>query len=86
VSIDRVNQIYERDLGVTLELIPNNRDVIYLGAPSSDFYTNDSGPTMLGENQKTFYTEIGGGNYDIGHVFSTGGMVVRTHLRFVILC
>lgn len=73
VSIDRVNQIYERDLGVTLELIANNRDVIYLGAPNSDPYTNNSGATMLGENQTTFNNVIGGGNYDIGHVFSTGG-------------
>jgi hypothetical protein len=73
VSIDRLNQIYERDLGVTLELIPNNRDVIYLGATNSDPYTNDSGPTMLGENQNIFNNVIGGGNYDIGHVFSTGG-------------
>jgi len=73
VSIDRVNQIYERDLGVTLELIPNNLDVIYLGNPNSDPYTNDSGATMLGENQTVFNNVIGGGNYDIGHVFSTGG-------------
>jgi hypothetical protein len=36
VTIDWVNQIYERDLGVTLELIANNRDVIYLGGSNND--------------------------------------------------
>ncbi|QTY27534.1 reprolysin-like metallopeptidase [Flavobacterium sp. CS20] len=72
VSVDRVNQIYERDLGVTLQLIPNNDQLIFLN-PSTDPYTNNNGSLMVNENQTEIDATIGSGNYDIGHVFSTGG-------------
>jgi len=73
VTMDRVNEIYERDLGVTMQFISNNQDVIYLGNTSSDPYTNNDGFAMLSENQTVFNNVIGAANYDIGHVFSTGG-------------
>ncbi len=72
VSVDRVNQIYERDLGVNLQLIANTDQLIFLN-PSTDPYTNMNGGQMLGENQTEIDATIGNGNYDIGHVFSTGG-------------
>ena len=71
-AMTRVNGIYERDLAVHMEIVPNNEDIIYLIA-SSDPYTNNSGGTMLGQNQATCDAVIGNANYDIGHVFSTGG-------------
>jgi hypothetical protein len=73
VTIDRVNQVYERDLGITLELIANNRDVIYLGDANNDPYTDSSSTALINENQTVFDAVILTGNYDIGHVFSTGG-------------
>lgn len=36
-------------------------------------YTNGNTSTMLNENQTTCTTVIGSSNYDIGHVFGTGG-------------
>ncbi|MEE9440130.1 MAG: zinc-dependent metalloprotease family protein, partial [Saprospiraceae bacterium] len=71
-SINRINGIYEREMGVTLQLIPNTDLLIYLDT-LTDPYTNESGLTMLGENQNNIDNVIGFDNYDIGHVYSTGG-------------
>jgi hypothetical protein len=71
-TMNRVNGIYERDFSVRMELIPNNDLLIFLDA-DADPYTNLSGFTMLGENQSTVNSIIGSSNYDVGHVFSTGG-------------
>ncbi|MFT6743031.1 MAG: hypothetical protein ACJAVF_004554, partial [Paraglaciecola sp.] len=71
-SMVRVNGIFERDAGLTMVLVPNNNQLIYLNS-GSDPYTNGNGGTMLGENISTCNSVIGSANYDIGHVFSTGG-------------
>jgi hypothetical protein len=68
----RVNGVFERDLGLTMVIVANNQNVIFLNA-GSDPYTNNNGGTMLGQNQATCDSNIGTANYDIGHVFSTGG-------------
>ena len=71
-AMARVNGIYERDVDVTMVLVPNNDDLIFLNA-STDPYTNGSGGAMLSQNQTTCNNIIGNANYNIGHVFSTGG-------------
>ncbi len=72
IAMARVNGIYEKDLGITMIFIDNTDEVIYLDS-ATDPYTNNSGGVMLGENQATLDDIIGTENYDIGHVFSTGG-------------
>ena len=55
-----------------MEIVANNDQIIFLNG-STDPYTNNSGGTMLSENINTCNSIIGSANYDIGHVFSTGG-------------
>jgi PKD repeat protein len=67
-SINRVNQVYEQDLGVHLTLVANNDRVVY--ATSNDPYSNTS--SDINTNTGNLNSVIGASNYDIGHVFTTG--------------
>ncbi len=71
-SMTRVNGVFEIDAGLRMIMVANNANVVYTN-PSTDPYTNNNGSTMLGQNQTTCNAQIGSANYDIGHVFSTGG-------------
>ena len=80
--MNRVNGVYERDLAIHMNIVANNNLIVFAGdnicagvacTSANDPFTNSSGSTMLGENQNTIDTIIGSANYDIGHVFSTGG-------------
>ena len=83
-SMNRVNGVYERDFALHMNFVADNWKVIYatgLSGPTgttayttaTDPFTNGNGSTMLSQNQTTCNTNIGTANYDIGHVFSTGG-------------
>ncbi len=71
ITMARVNGIFEREVNLTMELVPN--ESIIFTDPNTDGLTNNSGGTLINEIQSVIDANIGNGSYDIGHVFSTGG-------------
>ncbi len=71
VSMTRVNGIFERDLGITMRIIDNNTNLIFLDA-DKDNLTDDDSEILLDESQILCDKIIGSKNYDIGHVFTRG--------------
>jgi subtilisin-like proprotein convertase family protein len=73
VTMTRVNGIFERDMSLTMVIVPNNANVIFFLPEKPDALTNSNGSSLINEIQPIINTGIGSANYDIGHVFSTGG-------------
>lgn len=63
----RVNAVFERDICLTMKLVVNNTDIIFLDAVT-DGYTDYDGGKLGTENQLNCDQLIGTSFYDIGHV------------------
>ncbi len=63
-TLTRVNEVFETDLGVTLELIANN-DLIIFTNPDTDPYDD----SLNAQVQSSITSIIGEANYDVGHLF-----------------
>ena len=71
-TMNRVNEVYEQDLTVRFELI-GNTDALFYYDPVSDPFNGSNASNMINANQTNTDAIIGSANYDIGHIFSTGG-------------
>jgi hypothetical protein len=70
VTMTRVNGIYERDMALTMQLIPSNENIIFI---TSDNFNNNNAGVLIDQSQNVIDGIIGSSNYDIGHTVSTGG-------------
>jgi len=71
-AISRVNVIYQRDLGIRLVLVGSGNLIdISNTSPLAGF--NGDGLQLLLNNKDWIESDIAVSQYDIGHVFSTGG-------------
>ena len=64
-TLTRVNEVFERDLGATLELVPNNDLVIFTDGTTDPYNGN-----LNAQTQSTLSSIIGEANYDVGHLFA----------------
>ncbi len=74
-SMNRVNFVYEREVGIRMIIIANNDQIIFTGSTSPYPYTVTDACGLRPQNQTKIDAVIGSANYDIGHLFamSSGG-------------
>lgn len=81
--LNRVNDVFERDLGIHLTLIENNDKIIFTD-PATDPYIppddNDDFDFTRKQNVKTLREVIGNAHFDVGHLFEVamGGGVINS--------
>jgi hypothetical protein len=68
--VNRLNQIYQHDLAIKLELVENNDLLIFTDADTDPFNNNSDDGSL---NTGIIDSIIGSDNYDIGHVLNTDG-------------
>jgi Metallo-peptidase family M12 len=77
-SMNRINGVYNREFSVQMNFVTHEDTLIYGCAGHTNgadpFIAIDNNPnSCLTTNQSTETTRIGTANFDIGHVFTTGG-------------
>lgn len=72
-TMNRVNGVFERELSITMKFVANQNDLINTSSSGDPFFAmNSNASSCLSQNKTECNTIIGSGNYDIGHVFTTG--------------
>ncbi|MDP9052104.1 MAG: M12 family metallo-peptidase [Acidobacteriota bacterium] len=72
-TINRVDEIYESELGIRLVLVRNEDQLIFADRSSDPFAAvNNDANKAIAAAQTTIDRVIGEKNYDIGHLFATG--------------
>jgi hypothetical protein len=68
--VNRLNDVYQRDLSMTFELVADNDNIIFLNSNTDPFENTDNDIDL---NANVINGAIGVENYDIGHLVGTGG-------------
>lgn len=66
LAVARLNQVFENEISVTLQLVANTDQLFFI---SSDTFDALDAYQMIDENIVVTNNAIGANNYDIGHVF-----------------
>lgn len=69
-TVNRLNQIFEIDLGIKVKLIDRNDEIIFLDPAMDPYFVANVGGTILPENTAIINNAIGLNNYDFGHVYT----------------
>lgn len=68
--LNRINEVYSRDLAIQFELVANNDAIIFLNASTDPFKNTDEDIDLVSQ---VINDAIGISSYDIGHLVGTGG-------------
>ena len=71
-TMNRVDGIFESELGISLELVDNNDLIVFTDTLTDPFSGNDDASVLIDESQVEIDARIGAENYDVGHTLSTG--------------
>ncbi|MFT3744152.1 MAG: zinc-dependent metalloprotease family protein [Pyrinomonadaceae bacterium] len=76
-SVNRLDGIYRREVAATFQLvnppITNDATNIIFDNPTTDPYDNTDAEAQLNINNTTLNNRVGAANFDIGHLYGTGG-------------
>lgn len=79
--VNRINEIYENDLGVHLTLIPDEDKIIYTDAKTDPYSGKEPGSTPINQaNVDNLGRVIGNKNFDVGHVVAGNGSGGRAEI------
>ncbi|MGB2742422.1 MAG: reprolysin-like metallopeptidase [Cognaticolwellia sp.] len=68
--VNRLNDVYQRDLAMTFELVADNDSIIFTDSSTDPFDNTDADIYV---NTDVINAAIGFDNYDVGHLVGTGG-------------
>ncbi|MCR9253168.1 MAG: M12 family metallo-peptidase [bacterium] len=71
--LNATNAVYEKELGITFELVANNEQLITTASEPGPFQSSGSAGSNRFANQEFIDEVIGDENYDVGHFFGGDG-------------
>ena len=81
-ALNRAHGIFERELGIRFQLVPQSESMVFTDPASDPYTTNEPGYEMLRDAHAAFDDRIGTSNYDLGIVL-TRGTYGLTYIRSV---